>query len=192
MPQSQVEPVSKRLIELEEVIDRGRRSFIEVGLALMEIRDSRLYKERGYPSFDDYCRDHWGFRRSYAHDLIQSARAVAELPKVSGIPDNPGQAVELARAPEGERAEVWQKVTESDAAPTAATIRAIVDSRIQTAEVPIERPVRQLPSTEETFRGMLTSAVSYGIVVAELDPAAVRRAFEAALRAALRELKEMT
>jgi hypothetical protein len=36
-------------------IDGGIKTFIEVGSALLEIRDDRLYRE-SYGTFDDYCR----------------------------------------------------------------------------------------------------------------------------------------
>jgi hypothetical protein len=34
----------ERLAELEKVIAKGQKTFVEVGLALAEIRDLRLYK----------------------------------------------------------------------------------------------------------------------------------------------------
>ena len=43
----------KRLQFLEAIIERGQQTFIEVGNALMEIRESRLYLEN-YPTFEDY------------------------------------------------------------------------------------------------------------------------------------------
>lgn len=203
-----LEVVSNRLVELEGVIDRGRRSFIEVGLALLEIRDGRLYKERGYRSFDDYVGDHLGFQRSYAGHLIRGAQAVTELgTTVPSLPTTERQARELARVPEGQRVEVMRQVAESGRRLTAETIREVVDGAVQIGpqremspellkefeafEKPI-RPQRQLPSPEETFRGMLNAAVSYGVVVAEFDPNTMRRMFEEAMRAALRDLNEMT
>jgi len=35
---------SERLEELEKVIAKGQQTFVEVGMALAEIRDLRLYK----------------------------------------------------------------------------------------------------------------------------------------------------
>ena len=35
---------SQRLQELEKLIAKGQKTFVEVGLALAEIRDMRLYK----------------------------------------------------------------------------------------------------------------------------------------------------
>ena len=57
-----IEPLPSRLAELETVIESGIRTFVDVGRALLEIRDSRLYRE-SYPTFDEYCRERWGFGR---------------------------------------------------------------------------------------------------------------------------------
>jgi hypothetical protein len=37
-------PPAVRLIELESVIETGIKTFVEVGNALLEIRDSKLYR----------------------------------------------------------------------------------------------------------------------------------------------------
>ena len=51
-----------RLAELEKTIARGKKTFVEVGLALAEIRDLRLYKLE-YGGFEEYCRKKWGWTR---------------------------------------------------------------------------------------------------------------------------------
>ena len=44
----------RRLAELELVIERGLKTFVEVGAALLGIRDGRLYRET-HATFEDYC-----------------------------------------------------------------------------------------------------------------------------------------
>ena len=51
-----------RLSELEALIERGQQTFIEVGLALTEIRDSKLYRQ-DFATFDQYCEKRWGWTR---------------------------------------------------------------------------------------------------------------------------------
>ena len=51
-----------RLGKLETTIDRGLQSFFEVGAALKEIRDSRLYRDE-HGTFEDYCQTRWGIDR---------------------------------------------------------------------------------------------------------------------------------
>ena len=79
---SNTEPISlaesKRLIELEKVIEAGQQTFIEVGTALAEIRDARLYKA-DYKTFENYCVSKWGFKRAHAYRLIDAADVVKDL-----------------------------------------------------------------------------------------------------------------
>jgi DNA modification methylase len=85
------------LAELESVIERGRQTFVEVGLALLEIRDRRLFREQGYATFTDYCRRRWRFTPVRAVQLIQAAEVARALTVVSApIPENEAQARALA------------------------------------------------------------------------------------------------
>lgn len=63
----------RRLDELEGIIERGLETFLEVGQALMEIRDSKLYRET-HRRFGDYVRVRYGMTRQRAHQLIDAAR----------------------------------------------------------------------------------------------------------------------
>jgi hypothetical protein len=51
----------KRLALLEVTITQGMRSFVEVGSALAEIKESRLYAEVGFETFEEYSKQRWGF-----------------------------------------------------------------------------------------------------------------------------------
>lgn len=85
------ELVSTRLAELETVIERGQQTFVEVGNALAEIRDQRLYKET-HATFEAYCRERWGFGRNYANKQIAAAHGVAALGTDVPIPKTEGEA----------------------------------------------------------------------------------------------------
>jgi len=64
--------------ELETVIEKGLPIFMQVGRALMRIRDERLYKT-DYSNFDAYCRERWQRRRAWADQTIRSTRVAGEL-----------------------------------------------------------------------------------------------------------------
>jgi hypothetical protein len=65
-----------RLHELERVVERNLASFLEAGRALLEIRDSGLYKQH-YATFELYLVRRWGLSASRGNELMR-ATAVAE------------------------------------------------------------------------------------------------------------------
>ena len=60
-----------RLGQLELEIERNLTGFIKCGRALLEVRESRLYRER-YASFAEYCRERFAIARSTADQLCRS------------------------------------------------------------------------------------------------------------------------
>ena len=108
----------ERLGELEKVIAKGQKTFVEVGLALAEIRDVRLYK-REYSGFEEYCRKKWGWTRQHAYRLIEAA----PVAKCHQLVTNESVARELARVEPTRRAGVVQEIVEAGQPVTAAEIR---------------------------------------------------------------------
>ena len=84
-------PSNLCLTDLETVIERGQVTFIEVGRALMEIRDRRLYRET-HTTFEAYCGERWGWTRQHANRQIAAARAVEEMEPMGSKPANERQA----------------------------------------------------------------------------------------------------
>jgi hypothetical protein len=64
------------LEQCEKIIEKG---IIEVGNELASIRDKRLYKARGYTSFETYCQERWNFSIAYSNRMIQASQVVALL-----------------------------------------------------------------------------------------------------------------
>lgn len=114
------------LDECEQRIAKGMRTFVEVGTALLRIRDERLYRTT-YGTFEDYCQQRWGFNRHRASQMITAAEVVTtvttgDLP----APANEAQARELARVEPERRAEVWRETVErTEGRPTAAAVREV-------------------------------------------------------------------
>lgn len=84
------------LKKLETIIDNGLQTFVEVGNALMRIRDARLYR-LAHSTFEEYCHQRWGMRRSYAYELIDTSKTVRNLSGIPDIPTNVAQVRPLAR-----------------------------------------------------------------------------------------------
>lgn len=130
---------AETLAELEQVIERGLTTFVDVGNALLSIRDDRLYRA-DYATFEDYCRDRWGMTRQHAYRMIDAAQVVSPMGD-SGLsmPTSERQARELARVPEERRAEVWQQTIDATGGkPTAAAVREMAE-RSTVAQMAAER-----------------------------------------------------
>lgn len=130
------------LAEYEQQVERGLSTFLDVGRALLAIRDERLYRAE-HDTFESYCQERWGMSRQRAHQFIDAAA----VSTVVDVP-NEAQARELApllNQPERLR-ETWQRVQEQTGGkPTAAAIRNIV-------QPPVEQiPVGAFEKTVEEF-----------------------------------------
>ena len=114
----------QRLAELEKTIMRGKKTFVEVGLALAEIRDLRLYR-REYSGFEEYCRKKWGWSKPYCTQLITAAAVVESLPADKQVAiATESQARELAKVEPAQRAGVVQAIVDQGKPVTAAAIKA--------------------------------------------------------------------
>lgn len=133
------------LADCELRIERGLKTFIDVGQALAEIRDSRLYKGT-HGTFEEYCRDRWKMSDGRARQFMIAAETATNV-AVEGLPapTNEGQARALAAVPEPERADVWRETVErTNGKPTAAAVREVQAERAQTpgpADAAISPPV---------------------------------------------------
>jgi hypothetical protein len=105
----------------EEVIARGLKTFEEVGEALLDIRDRRLYRE-GYPNFNRYCQERWGMSRRHADRLIIASDVAEDLRPFGLTMANEAQARELAHLPPQIRPVAWKMAVdtwETDNPPSA-------------------------------------------------------------------------
>ena len=137
----------------EAVIQRGMGIFVEVGEALMAVRDNKLYRV-GFATFEDYCSKRWQIERAHAYRLVDSARVVQMIlspigDKISSdeqdvsIPATESQARELAPLLDdpNELREVWQQANErTDGKPTAEAIREVRDEREEERQRPPKPP----------------------------------------------------
>ncbi len=103
-----------RLDQLETVIERGLSTFVDVGRALAEVRDSRLYRQ-AHPTFEDYCRERWQLSRPRAYELIGAATAIENVSAMADIPgpQSERQARPLTRLEPEKQREAWQQAFET-------------------------------------------------------------------------------
>jgi hypothetical protein len=115
-----------RLALLEGIIERGFQTFLEVGQALKEIKDQKLWKPR-YVSFEEYCHARWKWGLRYSNKVIQSS----EIAYTVGppYPANEGIARELAKLIEQDEERgkpAWAEFIKKNPHPTAKETRAFV------------------------------------------------------------------
>jgi phage N-6-adenine-methyltransferase len=121
-------PIPSRLGELEGVIERGLATFVDVGAALLEIRDSRLYRE-SHATFEDYCRERWGLSSRHVNRTIIAAELTETVRPIGPAPASESVARELAPLRDDSPAmrEAWETaVGQHGPTPTAAEVREVV------------------------------------------------------------------
>jgi hypothetical protein len=140
--------VEKSRIEvLEDKVKTGLRTFYEVGSALMEIREGRLYRAK-YKTFEEYCREKWDIVASRARQLIASAETYENIKSVTKVtPLTERQTRPLVSLTPGEQREVWGRVIESTP-PEEITAR-VVEREIERLFPPISKVVEEKPKVEE-------------------------------------------
>jgi hypothetical protein len=133
-----------RLTVLEATVDSGLKSFIEVGNALIEIRDSGLYRDT-HGTFEAYCDARYGFSRRRGYQLMQAA----EVGTIVHI-DNEAQARELGPLlddPEQLRGALAEAA--EGGKPTGAKIKEAVARRLPSKD----KPKPELPASGKSSEG---------------------------------------
>lgn len=151
-----------RLEECEEIIHKGLKTFVEVGSALYEIRDKKLYRSH-YKTFESYCQDRWQLKRQRAYELMGAAEIVNQLSenlseisdKTIAPPDKESHAAALSRIPAVLRFRAWQKIVEESvqqARPvTVKLITEVTDTLIEEQE-PGQAAAKNPDETEELLK----------------------------------------
>ncbi len=93
-------------LHLERKVERA---FFEAGKALAELRDRRLYRST-HGTFEEYCKDRFGYNRSRFYQLIDAAAVVDNLhkcpPFVDILPTAEGQVRPLTKLETEQQQEV--------------------------------------------------------------------------------------
>jgi N6-adenosine-specific RNA methylase IME4 len=101
------------LQQCETIIEEGLRTFVDVGGALLKIRDKKLYRQE-YSTFEEYCQSKWSISRPRAYQLIDSAKVIGNLSTfVDKTPDNEAQARPLTKLGPEDQVKAWAKVIET-------------------------------------------------------------------------------
>lgn len=125
---------------LEDVIRRGLETFVEVGNALAEIKERKLYRAE-FGSFEGYVQVRWGWSRRHANRQIAAAETAqllsgsrAEVGPIGPEPTSEAVLRPITSLPPEQQKEVWAEAVEaSGGKPKARDVAAAVDRVIPAA-----------------------------------------------------------
>jgi len=119
-----------RLTHLENIIAGNQNRFYEIGKALKEIRDSRLYKLTLFETFEAYVRARWDIGRSQAYRLINAYNVIGNLSPIGDrLPGNETQTRPLVQLDPVEQRKIWKEFLSTGMELNARTIKNFIDKR---------------------------------------------------------------
>ena len=139
----------KEFTQLESTIEKHLSAFYEVGFALMQIRDNRYYRET-HSTFEQYCKERWGFTKSRANQLISASEVADNLTTTVAISERTVRPLTHIKDPEEQR-EVFQKAVET--APEGKVTAKHIEKTVQEYKYTDTYPV----SDAMAFAGMAIS-----------------------------------
>ena len=149
----ETEPESTAVVDAEELTpdeERDRthlerkveRAFYEAGKALQQLRDRKLYRST-HGTFEEYCRDRFGYNRRQPYLLIESALVVDNLSEKCDqfdhiFPTKEGQVRSLTQLEPDQQHQVWQQAVEASGGkiPSGRVVKDIVQQIMEKTKVP--------------------------------------------------------
>jgi len=130
LAEMEIVQIQEEMERLEGIISRNQQSFYEVGVALTEIRDKKLYRDvSGFATFEEYCKVKWDFSRRHAYRLIESSSVVDTVKCVQLVtPTTESQARPLTKLEPDQQVIAWQKAI--DITPPGKPVTAALVSRV--------------------------------------------------------------
>lgn len=134
---------------LQELEAKVARSFVDGAAALRQIRDEARYRtEAGYDTFEEYCRERWGFSGAHARRLVAGAELAERVAPIGAISESQARVI-LRIKDRQKQVEAFREAVES--APqgklTARHIAEVVAKRLQSKP---RNPSKPKPSNEVT------------------------------------------
>jgi hypothetical protein len=119
-----------RLTHLENIIAGNQNCFYEIGKALKEIRDSRLYKLTLFETFEAYARARWDIGRSQTYRLINAYNVIGNLSPIGDrLPGNETQTRPLVQLDPVEQRKIWKEFLSTGMELNARNIKNFIDKR---------------------------------------------------------------
>jgi hypothetical protein len=153
-------PERTDLRKLCKIVEDGLGKFIEVGSALLEINERKLYRET-HKTFEAFASEKFGISKSHAYRMIEAAEIRADLSPIWGQSpiaaaiNTEGQLRELGRVGSEALPDIVEKIAEKCEAegckPTAKVIKSVVDETLGKTK-PEPKPVKPEPEQDSVVR----------------------------------------
>lgn len=145
------------LAECEAIIERGRDTFVEVGNALLRIREERLYRAE-FGTFQEYCEAKWQMSKTHANRLIDAAEIAENLTPTGVTPSSERASRPLKSLPVRAQRKAWTKAVESSKTgqPTEKEVIAAVQI---VAPFPKIEPAGDAPSNGLRYADLAISSL---------------------------------
>ena len=145
------------LEQCESRIEKGIDAFLEVGDALLTIRDKRLYRAT-HPTFELYCQERWSIERRRAYQLISAARVIRNVQDDLSVnrgthsPVTERQLRPLTGLEPAAQRTIWAQVIQEnpDGDITGAKVQEIVDRVTGNGDAGYIEDTDDLEDTEDT------------------------------------------
>ncbi|MEE2887541.1 MAG: hypothetical protein VX951_08930 [Planctomycetota bacterium] len=135
---------------LNKVVKEGMATFVEVGQALAQIREGKLYREAGYKSFEEYSQEELGIPGRKSRRMITAAQ-VKDLPP--GVSLCAAEAI--ARVPEDIRDEVVERAVDRQGPVPTSTMIEDMQDEVEAELAPPAPPPSvedRMAAAQEKFR----------------------------------------
>jgi hypothetical protein len=144
-----------RKTRAEMLVKEIRESTFDMSAKVKELHDEQLYKDLGYSSFEQCCKEEFDYKERYAHYLLKAANLLQALPDctICAVPWTESQLRELGRLKtpaDSDRVAkkvIGQVENNGKKRATAALVRKLVDEDLgvhktkPTPEPPPEAPL---------------------------------------------------
>lgn len=148
----------QKLEQNEIIIEKGLGTFYEVGSALLDIRDNKLYRQT-HKTFEEYCQVRWDMSKPRAYQLMETVGVIDNLSTIVDVlPQTESQIRPLTQLEPEAQQIVWEvvqktsptgKVTAEHVKSVANVFKEIIETK-ENNEIDIPNLVKAA-ITEETF-----------------------------------------
>jgi hypothetical protein len=151
----------ERLKNCELVIKTGLETFYQVGQALLEIQENKLYRQE-FNTFDEYLQGRWNFGSTQAYNFISSAKVISNLKMSTNvdIPQNLGQTKYLAQLDDSLQIYVWNNIVNTFETITGKVVEQEVKKHKQLNEAVKEVKSKPMLYQFETQEELIEKAKS--------------------------------